>query len=223
VAVIAGQSKQAIIVNAHADAWFDGANDNADGLAVALGLAAKYAKGPKPDRTLVFMISAGHHTGNGAAAFIAKHPEIIADSLLVMNLEHLAQIAVTQAPRLDPEASGYGSGSWAATSAETPKLIGAVGTTPYVTELMRRASQQYGVVTSYGPSASVPGDLGAYTRTGIAAVQLISSEVYYHSSGDNPSTISPAGMERVAAFFDDFIMALTKAPAQKIKPGGQVT
>ena len=111
VATIPGKSDEVVIVNAHADAWFDGADDNADGLSVMLGLADYFAhRVQKPDRTLVFMVSGGHHTAVGAAAFIKAHPEIIQKTVLVMNLEHLAQINVTQAARLDPGASGYESG-----------------------------------------------------------------------------------------------------------------
>ena len=168
VAIIPGKSPEMVIVNGHADSWFDGANDNADGLSVLVGLAEYYAKRPKPDRTLLFMVSGGHHTGNGPAAFIAAHPEIMKETVLVMNLEHLAQIAVAQGPRLDPATNGYGSGVWVASTAETVKQVGAANTTPFVTELLGRAAKQYGLVTVYQPTQSVPGDLGAYVRTGIA-------------------------------------------------------
>jgi hypothetical protein len=221
VAVIPGKSKEVVIVNGHADSWFDGADDNADGLAVLVGLAEYYAKRPKPERTLVFMVSGGHHTGNGPAAFIAAHPEIMSETVLIMNLEHLAQIDVAQAPRLDPATSGYGSGVWSASTAETVKQVGAANTTPYVTELLGRSTKNYGVVTVYQPSESVPGDLGSYVRLGKPSVQLISSEVYYHSSGDTPSTISVPGLERAAAFFRDFIDAVGKAPRDKLLRGAK--
>ncbi len=221
VGIIAGKSDEVIIVNAHTDSWFDGANDNADGVAVALGLAEHYAKGPKPDRTLVFVLSAGHHTANGPADFIAKHPEIIEKTVMVINLEHVAQIAVTQAPRLDPGTSGYGSGTWNGSTAEMTKRAGAVNTTPFVKQLMARAASQYGVVTTYGVSDQVPGDLGAYVRTGKPSMQIIASEVFYHSSGDNPSTISQPGLERAAFFFRDFINAVGKARKdQLMAPAG---
>jgi peptidase M28-like protein len=218
VATIPGKSDEVVIVNAHADAWFDGADDNADGLSVMLGLADYFAhRAQKPDRTLVFMGSGGHHTAVGAAAFIKAHPEIIAKTVLVMNLEHLAQINVTQAARLDPAASGYDSGVWTANTTETTKQAGAVNASPYVWELMGKASKLYGVVTSYEPSASAPGDLGAYIRAGLPSAQLISSEVYYHSSGDTPSTISVPGLERAAAFYAGFIDDVAKTPREKLK------
>jgi len=218
VATIPGKSPEVVIVNAHADAWWDGADDNADGLAVMLGLADYFAhRKTRPDRTLVFMVSGGHHTAVGAAAFIKAHPEIVKNTVLVMNLEHLAQIAVGQAARLDPATSGYASGLWAANTTETTKQAGAVNASAYVGALMGKASTRYGVVTSYEPSASAPGDLGAYIRAGLPSAQLISSEVYYHSSGDTPSTISVPGLERAAAFYAGFIEDVARAPRDKLK------
>ncbi len=219
VAMIPGKSAEIVIVNAHADAWWTGADDNADGLAVMLGLARYFAhRKAKPARTLLFMVSGGHHSANGPAAFIKAHPDLIARTVLVMNLEHLAQIAVTQAPRLDPAgAGGYASGVWTASTTETVKQAGAVNATPYVWALMGKAAKRYGVVTSYQPTASAPGDLGAYIRAGLPSAQLISSEVYYHSSGDTVPTISVPGLERVAAYYAGFIDDVAKAPKEKLR------
>jgi hypothetical protein len=218
VATLPGKSDEVVIVNAHADAWYDGANDNADGLAVMLGLAEYFAaRGRPPERTLVFMVSGGHHTGNGPAAFIRAHPEIIARTVMAVNLEHVAQIAVGQDSRLDPAQDNYASGVWAASTVETPKAVGAANATPYVWELMGKAAARFGVVTTYVPSASAPGDLGAYIRAGLPSAQLISSEVYYHSSGDTPSTISVPGLERAAAFYAGFIDDLAASPKERLR------
>ncbi|HEY0436865.1 MAG TPA: M28 family peptidase [Phenylobacterium sp.] len=219
VATIPGKSREIVIVNAHADAWWTGADDNADGLSVMLGLARYYAhRKEKPARTLLFMVSGGHHTGNGPAAFIRDHPDLIARTVLVMNLEHLAQIAVPQAPRLDPAGpGGYASGVWTANTTETTKMAGAANATPYVWALMGKASKRYGVVTSFAPSANAPGDLGAYIRAGLPSAQLISSEVYYHSSGDTVPTISVPGLERAAAYYAGFIDDVAKAAKGQLK------
>jgi len=218
VATIPGKSPEVLIVNAHADAWWDGADDNADGLAVMLGLADYFAhRKTPPARTLVFMVSGGHHTANGAAAFLKAHPEIVGRTVLVMNLEHLAQIAVAQAPRLDPSQGGYGAGTWQASTTETVKLAGAVNAGPLVYELMGKASKRYGVVTSFNAARNAPGDLGAYIRAGLPSAQLISSEVYYHSSGDTPSTISVPGLEKAAAFYARFIDDVAAAPREALK------
>ena len=49
VAVVPGdRSDEVILIDAHADAWFDGAGDNADGLAVMVALARHFAKPAEP-------------------------------------------------------------------------------------------------------------------------------------------------------------------------------
>lgn len=45
VAVIPGRSPDTIVLNAHADAWFDGAGDNVDGLAVLVASAGHHTPG----------------------------------------------------------------------------------------------------------------------------------------------------------------------------------
>ena len=64
VAVIPGtNAAETIVLNAHVDGWFDGAGDNADGLAVLVALARHFARpANRPSRTLVLVASAGHHT-----------------------------------------------------------------------------------------------------------------------------------------------------------------
>jgi len=75
VATIPGQSARRIIVNAHADGYFQGGDDNASGLAVLVSLARYFAKQPKPVHTLMFVASGGHHgPGNGPASLVAAHP-----------------------------------------------------------------------------------------------------------------------------------------------------
>ena len=63
VGIVRGKSDEIIIVNAHADGWYDAAGDNADGLAVLIAMARHFAKPEnKPERTLVFVASGGHHS-----------------------------------------------------------------------------------------------------------------------------------------------------------------
>ena len=82
------------MLNAHVDGWFDGAGDNADGLAVLMALARHFAKpANRPERTLVFVASAGHHTPgiNGPRSFVAANPELAKAAVMLVNIEHVAQ------------------------------------------------------------------------------------------------------------------------------------
>ena len=74
--------------------WFDGAGDNADGLAVLIALASHFAKPEnRPERTLVFIASAGHHSPglNGPRNFIAMNADLAKKAIMMLNLEHVAQ------------------------------------------------------------------------------------------------------------------------------------
>src|SRR5262249_15517088 len=92
---IPGQNtNQIIVIDAHIDAWFSGAGDNGDGAAVMLALAKHFSKPEnRPARTLVFVASAGHHTSglNGPRGFIAANPDLVSKTVLVLNIEHVAQ------------------------------------------------------------------------------------------------------------------------------------
>ena len=48
------------------------------------------------DRTLVFVASGGHHSRglNGPSNFVAMNPALTEKTVLVLNLEHVAQLAI---------------------------------------------------------------------------------------------------------------------------------
>ena len=97
IATIPGQSPKRIIINAHADGYFQAGDDNASGLAVLVGLAKYFAKQPKPAHTLMFVASGGHHgPGNGPTALVAAHPELKDNTLFILNLEHVAYADVVR-------------------------------------------------------------------------------------------------------------------------------
>jgi hypothetical protein len=217
LASIQGKSDKVIIVSAHADGWFDGANDNADGLAALIGVAGYFAeRGVKPEHTLIFMATAGHHNaGNGAAAYIKMHPDVISHLSLMINLEHLAQLSTVPS---SPAAVTIGfPGAPIATTTETPKQIGISTGSPYLIDLFGRAASRYSIVTVSRASTSVPGDAGAYLRIQKPAVQLISASTFYHSTGDVEALISKNGLERAAAFWADFITSVDHASDAQIE------
>ena len=65
VAIIPGTSRsdEFVVVNAHADGWFDGAGDNGDGLAVLIALARHFAMpGMQQERSIVFVANGSSAT-----------------------------------------------------------------------------------------------------------------------------------------------------------------
>jgi hypothetical protein len=197
-----------IIVNAHADGWFDAAGDNADGLAVLVALARHFAKPEnRLDRTLVFVASGGHHsTGlNGPANFVNANAGLTSKTVLVLNLEHVAQLLIR-------------SDGWTVESKEQPMSFGISNQSPFLIALGRRAMERYAFNLNPTFGANVPGDLGGYAPLNVARVQAIHSGPMYHTSGDVLETISVPGLERAARFFAYFIREAAKAARTELNP-----
>src|SRR5262249_10084594 len=66
-----GLTDETIYVLAHRDGWFEGASDNASGVATMVGLAEYFAKIPRQQRrrTIVFLGSSGHHNSADTTGF----------------------------------------------------------------------------------------------------------------------------------------------------------
>ena len=201
------RSDEIIIVNAHADGWFDAAGDNGDGLAVLVALARHFAKVPQPERTLLFVASGGHHGAgmNGPANLVTMNPDLVKKAVLVVNLEHLAQLYF----RNDP---------FRVEAGEQPMGFGISNEAPAIADMARRGMQRYGFVLRPQFSSSIAGDLGGYAPLGVPRVQAIHSGPMYHTSGDTLDSISTPGLERAARFYAFFLGEAAKADRTALQP-----
>jgi hypothetical protein len=73
--VIPGMTDEKIIINAHRDGYYEAANDNASGVATALGLAEYFAKIPKEKRrrTIIVIGNPGHHNTPVGSQYMVAH------------------------------------------------------------------------------------------------------------------------------------------------------
>jgi hypothetical protein len=213
VATIPGRTDRVIIVNAHADAWFTGADDNASGLATFLALARYFAKQPKLERTLVFVASAGHHTAaNGLGAFRAVHDrDYVARADLVVNLEHVASSGLSRSA-VERQDNNFGFKTLA-TTAEFPKQVGVSNRAPYLIDLWRQGVTCFGLSTQRVVDTINPGELGRFAQLPVPQTQMISAGPLYHTSGETVASIPDAGLERAARFHAYLITEAANAPA----------
>jgi hypothetical protein len=210
VAIIPGESGKRIIVNAHADGYFQGGDDNASGFATLMGLARYFAKQPRPKHTLMFVASAGHHgPGNGPTALVAAHPELKDNTILVLNLEHLAYSDIVRGKTRAADNFGM---VWETSVTEGAKAVGVTNEAPFLVDLWKQAPRCFGVATYQSISTVTPGDLGGYRPLGAPMTQMIQSGTFYHSSGDVYEAVPAAGLERAARFFAFFIQQVDRAP-----------
>jgi len=216
VATIPGKSPRHIIVNAHADGYFEGADDNASGLAVLVGLAKYFAKQPQPQHTLVFVASGGHHSpGNGPTALVATHPEL-KDTELIINLEHVAYL---DAVRGKTRATNNIGMKWESSITESAKAVGVTNMSPFLIDLWSKAPKCFGVVTYQSAGVTVSGDLGGYRALDVPMTQMIQSGTFYHSSGDVLEQVPAEGLERAARFHAYFIEQVDRADEKLVASG----
>jgi hypothetical protein len=209
IGVVPGDSEENVIINAHVDGWFDGANDNADGFAIMLALATHFARAEnRPARTLVFVASAGHHTSglSGPGQLVALNPELVARNVLFINLEHVAARQINPA-RTDTD----GLRDLVTDSGEGFLMNGVNNRSPVLEEIIRQGGVRYGL--NFVSQASTY-NAGDNARVGAPIFQLIQGNPLYHTSGDALETISTPGLERVARFVAFFVKQVNELPTE---------
>ena len=90
--VLPGASDEQILIMAHTDAFFEGAMDNASGIAMMLDIARHYAAVPQAQRprTLVFLTTSDHHHGSAGIRWVRDNFDWSKVALIV-NSEHPSQ------------------------------------------------------------------------------------------------------------------------------------
>lgn len=223
VAILPGTTKpdEYIVLNAHADAWFEGAGDNGDGLAVLIALARHFARPEmRQERSIVFVASAGHHSSglSGPGHFVQMNPDIIDGAALIVNLEHTSQRNIL--PARSESADGYRE--WTMDSGEAPIVAGLTNLAPYLEGLVSRGIERYGTNFVSGPNTMASGEGGSYSRTGVPVFTTMQGSPMYHTTGEVLDMISTPGMERMARFMAYFVKEVSRAPREVIDPPTRV-
>ena len=217
VAVIPGKSAEVIVLNAHVDGWFDGAGDNADGLAVLVALARHYGKPANaPARTLVFVASAGHHTPgiNGPRSFVAANPDLAKQAVMLVNIEHVAQRNFSPARTTSPD--GYRQA--VADSSEAPIAVGVTNNAPFLQALIDGSPARHGVNVISERSTFQSGETGGWADLKVAKVSVMQAPPLYHTTGEVLDVISAPGLERIARFLAAFVTAADGATRSQLNP-----
>jgi hypothetical protein len=218
VAIVRGRrDDEAIVLNAHVDGWFDGAGDNADGLAVLMALARHFAKpASRPERTLVFVASAGHHTPgiNGPRSFVTANPELAGKAVMLVNIEHVAQRNFS--PARTVAADGYREA--VADSGEAPVVGGITNNSPFLHGLIDEGVARYGVNFVSERSTMQSGETGGWASLKVAKVTIMQAPPLYHTTGEVLEVISTPGLERMARFLAYFVSKADKAARTQIYP-----
>jgi hypothetical protein len=240
IGVVPGATDEYVVIMAHQDGWFDGAIDNASGLATMLNLAQHYAaetRHRKLRRNILFLATAGHHmalgkqhvsnivdgypspvASAGTAKFIELYPDILKKTVLALNCEHTASIATQTGGDTNMMATG---GFFQQTlNTENARTLAITNRSPMLLEFFRGAINRYGLVMAGTTRHSPYGD-AAMLQTIVPVVNLIETVGWYHSTADTPDLISPQGLERTARAFAYFLDKVDETSRADLERGAQ--
>jgi len=188
-----GMTDENDVVVAHRDGWFEGANDNAAGVATMIGLAEYFAKMPKEQRgrTIIFAGTNGHHdNGAESGVWFMQHPEFFAKTAVLFNAEHTG---------------GMDSAPTSAQLSNAPGAYRWYGTGPKLADIIVKAMDAFGVPTFPESVPSPPGEIGRYYHLA-PAVEIINSGFVWHSDKETPETISATGLAAVTRTYAKVIV-----------------
>ena len=199
-------SGQAVLVTAHYDhlgrGWpdvradergmiYNGADDNASGVAILIELAKLLAGGPAPDRSIVFIAFTAEESGLQGSRYYAENPVPTAlDGIIgVVNMDTIGRLE-------GRDISVYGAGS----ASEWQHIFRGIGFTAGI------GSQS---ITSNLASS----DHQSFIDKGIPGVQISSgANLDYHRPTDTIDKIDGEGMVKAAMFVKETVAYLAQRP-----------
>jgi Peptidase family M28 len=201
LAVLPGASDEQILIVTHTDGFFQGAMDNASGMATGLDIARHYAAVPRAQRprTLVFLAIPDHHHGeHGRALFIRTYDW--SRVALILNLEHTSQTLFYMVNQDIMTSNAISARRW------------YVSGSAAFQQLVKRTFKDFNVSVYAVPERGAGGSLGAFT--GFAPAFHIIDHVTYHTTLDTPEFVPAVGLaysERAFLKILDDANAMTKA------------
>jgi hypothetical protein len=192
-----GTSDEDIILMAHHDSYFEGALDNASGMAVMLALAEYYSKIPKKQRrrALKFVTTAGHHAGSFGTKWMHDNKDtFLAKTALMFNCEHVS-VVQTYFDRTKPEMR-------LSTNIDARRWF--VNGSDKLASIVLNAYKTFGVTIYDLMDPFTTGDM-SHCDHDAPAIQLIESAVFYHTDHDTPDIVPAPGLEAVARSYAKII------------------
>ena len=175
---------EAVVLGAHYDhlgltggAIYPGADDNASGTAVVVGLARAFAAAGGLDRTLVFVLFGAEEIGLVGSGHYVRHPTVpLARTVAMINFDMVGRLHDATV-----RVSGVDSGG-------------------SLREVASRAASEIGVSADLRGSPFGPSDHSRFYTAGTPVLFFhTGSHPDYHRPGDTADKIDAAGMARIAS------------------------
>jgi hypothetical protein len=205
--VLPGATDENILIQSTLDSFFEGAMDNASGLATMVSLAEYYSKIPQAQRrrTIIFAGTPAHHAGDPGVQWMHDHKDtFFAKTALIINCVHIAQ---TQT---------YVHGPFMQLSNATEAHRWTLRGSPKFDDIIVKAYQEFGVATFDVPDAR---GAGAMSKIYKDAPSLMIYEMgpFYHTSMDSPDMVPAPGLEAGARAYARIIDEINKLDRQALQ------
>lgn len=192
-----GTSDEDMIIMAHHDSFYEGALDNASGVAVMLGLAEYFSKIPPQERrrTLKFVTTAGHHAGSDGTRWMHDNKDtFLAKTALMINCEHVSAIQMHW--------DRFGANLRRSDNIAARRWW--VNGSSALARVVLGAYKMFGVTIYDDMDQTTTGDMSHVDRDA-PSVQLIESALFYHTDYDRPDYVPNPGLEAVARAYAKII------------------
>jgi hypothetical protein len=221
--VLPGTTDENIFIVAHFDAFFQGALDNASGVAGMVALAEYFAQVPQSQRrrNIIFAGLCCHHevpglngTPNSSRWIIENMRPELDKTAIVINMEHLSQ---TQTYWASP---GQGSRGYAGpdglvysntVSARRWYASGSDALRGMVTKTWR----DFGVATYAAQESNPGGELGPFPA--VAPSIHIIDHTFYHTSMDTPDLVPATGLQSAVQAFAKIIDEVNRMDMREVR------
>ena len=194
----ATRAHEAVVIGAHHDhvgvvggATHPGADDNASGTAVALGLARAFAAAGGAGRTLVFAFFGAEELGLiGSSHYVREPAWPLHRTVAMLNFDMVGRMR------------------------EESLMVGGVDSGTGLRDVVERAARSAGVRAELRPSPFSPSDHSRFYTAGTPVLFFFTGlHEDYHRPGDTADKINADGMARVAAVAARVVLDLAAAPA----------
>jgi hypothetical protein len=180
-ATLPGMTDEQIVVVTHTDGFFQGAMDNASGMATGIDIARHYAAIPtaRRRRTMVFMALPDHHHGEAGRTLAIKTYDW-SKVALILNAEHTSQTLLYMYNQDLVTSNAISARRW------------YVSGSPALQQLVKQTFRDFNVSVYSIPERSAGGSLGALTP--FAPAFHIIDHVIYHTTLDVPELVPAVGL-----------------------------
>lgn len=203
-----GTTDEEILIIAHIDGFFEGALDNASGVAVMMGLLEHFAKIPQAQRrrNIRFMGSAGHHGGPGSGWLHDARETELAKTVVMINLEHVSAVRTK-----------YWGPKLRMTTAVAPMRWWVYGS-PNLLDIALQSFYRFNVGITADMDDGASGEMGAVARDA-PSIQVITSPEVKHTEQDTAEWVPAVGLEQISRAYARIIDGVNKLDRKDIAPG----